>query len=76
MSAVLPLSALSARSPGSTGTQQHPPWCTHHSAHGCLGEAFTLPGTGLRVWLSAPTAGDTRLVVDGPGGYGELPVVA
>lgn len=52
----------------------HPGWCVQHSPAGCLGAAYTVPGTLLRVWLSAPSAGDTRLVVDGPGGCGELPV--
>jgi hypothetical protein len=54
----------------------HPDWCVQHSAHGCLGAPFTLPGTDLRVWLAAPTPGDARLVVDSPGGYVEMPVVA
>ncbi len=67
---------FAARAAATASAQEHPDWCVHHSAHGCLSEAFRLPQTGLRVWLSAPTAGDARLVVDGPGGCGELPVVA
>jgi hypothetical protein len=55
---------------------EHPHWCAQHSEDGCLGEPMTVPGSGVRVWLWAPTAGDARLVVDGPGGCAELPVVA
>jgi hypothetical protein len=54
----------------------HPTWCVAHSGQGCLGAAVTMPESGLQVWLWAPTDGDARLVVDGPGGYAELPVVA
>ncbi len=75
MAAVIPLDALRSASRSRSG-DDHPEWCVHHSSHGCIGAPFTLPGSNLRVWLSAPTAGDARLIVDGPGGYIELPVVA
>ena len=75
-------SAVPARAAGVSATSPaapaaaHPGWCVQHSSHGCLGAPFTLPGTDLRVWLAAPTPGDARLVVDSPGGYVEMPVVA
>jgi hypothetical protein len=37
---------------------------------------FSLPGTKLLLWLSAPSADDPRLVVEGPDGVVELPVDA
>lgn len=52
----------------------HAAWCLHHGAQGCLGPAIHLPGTRITVWLSALTANDPRLVVDGPGGVVEVPV--
>jgi hypothetical protein len=47
-----------------------------HGAAGCTGEVFSLPGTRLLVWLTAPSAGDARLVVEGPDGVTQLPVEA
>lgn len=54
----------------------HTPWCVRHGESGCEGQVFSLPGTQLLVWLSAPSAGDPRLVVEGPGGVTQLPVDA
>jgi hypothetical protein len=47
-----------------------------HGASGCEGQVFSLPGTQLLVWLSAPSEGDARLVVEGPDGITQLPVQA
>ena len=55
---------------------EHAPWCVQHGASGCEGQVFSLPGTQLLVWLSAPSAGDARLVVEGPDGITQLPVQA
>jgi hypothetical protein len=55
---------------------EHAPWCVQHGAAGCAGQVFSLPGTKLLLWLSAPTAGDPRLVVEGPDGVIQLPVDA
>ena len=43
---------------------------------GCEGQVFSLPGTKLHIWLTAPTTGDPRLVVEGPDGVVQLPVEA
>jgi hypothetical protein len=48
----------------------------HHGPAGCEGQVFSLPGTRLLVWLSAPSADDARLVVEGPDGITQLPVEA
>ena len=55
---------------------EHAAWCVHHGPAGCEGQIFSLPGTQLLVWLSAPSAGDARLVVEGPDGISQLPVGA
>jgi hypothetical protein len=55
---------------------RHAPWCVRHGAAGCEGQVFSLPGTKLLLWLSAPSADDARLVVEGPDGVVELPVEA
>jgi hypothetical protein len=52
----------------------HPAWCVQHSADGCLGQAVGVPGSRISVWLAAPTTSDPRLVIDGPGGWYEVPV--
>ena len=55
---------------------EHAPWCVQHGPSGCAGQVFSLPGTQLLVWLSAPSADDARLVVEGPDGVTQLPVQA
>jgi hypothetical protein len=55
---------------------EHTSWCVQHGAAGCEGQVFSLPGTQLLVWLSAPSADDPRLVVEGPDGITQLPVQA
>jgi hypothetical protein len=55
---------------------EHAPWCVQHGPTGCEGQVFSLPGTKLHIWLTAPTAGDPRLVVEGPEGLVQLPVEA
>jgi hypothetical protein len=55
-------------------TDAHPAWCVQHSGVGCIGQAVTVPGSRLTVWLAAGTASDPRLVIDGPGGWYEVPV--
>jgi hypothetical protein len=59
-----------------TAEVEHAAWCVHHGPAGCEGQIFSLPGTQLLVWLSAPSAGDARLVVEGPDGISQLPVSA
>jgi hypothetical protein len=54
----------------------HAPWCVQHGPSGCAGQVFSLPGTQLLVWLSAPSTDDPRLVVEGPDGVTQLPVQA
>ena len=55
---------------------EHAPWCVQHGPAGCEGQVFSLPGTKLHIWLTAPTTGDPRLVVEGPEGVVQLPVDA
>ena len=55
---------------------EHTAWCVHHGPAGCEGQVFSLPGTKLLLWLSAPSTDDPRLVVEGPDGVVELPVDA
>ncbi len=55
---------------------EHAPWCVQHGSSGCAGQVFSLPGTQLLVWLSAPSTDDPRLVVEGPDGITQLPVQA
>ena len=55
---------------------EHASWCVQHGPSGCSGQVFSLPGTQLLVWLSAPSADDARLVVEGPDGVTQLPVQA
>jgi hypothetical protein len=55
---------------------EHAPWCVQHGSGGCEGQVFSLPGTKLLIWLSAPSTDDARLVVEGPDGVVELPVEA
>ena len=55
---------------------EHAPWCVQHGPSGCAGQVFSLPGTELLVWLSAPSTDDARLVVEGPDGVTQLPVQA
>jgi hypothetical protein len=55
---------------------EHAPWCVQHGVDGCEGQVFSLPGTKLHIWLTAPTTGDPRLVVEGPDGLVQLPVEA
>jgi hypothetical protein len=55
---------------------EHAPWCVQHGPSGCAGQVFSLPGTDLLVWLSAPSTDDARLVVEGPDGVTQLPVQA
>jgi hypothetical protein len=55
---------------------EHAPWCVQHGPAGCEGQVFSLPGTQLHIWLSAPSTDDARLVVEGPDGVVELPVDA
>ena len=72
-----PRARVFARAPHrSGGTGEHAPWCVQHGPAGCEGQVFSLPGTRLLVWLSAPSAGDPRLVVEGPDGITQLPVQA
>jgi hypothetical protein len=59
-----------------TAAVEHAPWCVQHGPAGCEGQVFSLPGTKLLLWLSAPSADDARLVVEGPDGIVELPVEA
>ncbi len=65
-----------ARAQRPVHSAEHAPWCVQHGASGCEGQVFSLPGTQLLVWLSAPSAGDARLVVEGPDGITQLPVQA
>ena len=70
-----PPARVFARAPRrSAAAGEHTPWCVHHGAAGCEGQVFSLPGTQLLVWLSAPSADDPRLVVEGPDGVTQLPV--
>jgi hypothetical protein len=55
---------------------EHASWCVQHGPTGCEGQVFQLPGTKLLLWLTAPSAGDPRLVVEGPDGVVQLPVDA
>jgi hypothetical protein len=55
---------------------EHAAWCVQHGPAGCEGQVFSLPGTKLHIWLTAPSAGDPRLVVEGPEGVVQLPVEA
>lgn len=55
---------------------EHAAWCVQHGAGGCEGQVFSLPGTKLLLWLTAPSTGDPRLVVEGPDGVVQLPVEA
>ena len=55
---------------------EHAPWCVEHGPAGCEGQVFSLPGTQLLLWLTAPSRDDPRLVVEGPDGVVELPVEA
>jgi hypothetical protein len=55
---------------------EHAEWCVQHGPGGCEGQVFSLPGTKLHIWLTAPSAGDPRLVVEGPDGVVQLPVEA
>jgi hypothetical protein len=55
---------------------EHAAWCVQHGPAGCEGQVFSLPGTKLLIWLSAPSTDDPRLVVEGPDGVVELPVEA
>ena len=55
---------------------EHAAWCVHHGPAGCEGQVFSLPGTRLLVWLTAPSTDDARLVVEGPDGITQLPVEA
>jgi len=55
---------------------EHAPWCVQHGPAGCEGQVFSLPGTKLHIWLTAPSAGDPRLVVEGPEGVVQIPVEA
>jgi hypothetical protein len=55
---------------------EHATWCVQHGPAGCEGQVFSLPGTNLHIWLTAPSAGDPRLVVEGPEGVVQLPVEA
>lgn len=55
---------------------EHAPWCVQHGPAGCEGQVFSLPGTKLLLWLSAPSTDDPRLIVEGPDGVVELPVEA
>jgi hypothetical protein len=61
---------------GNKHRAEHAAWCVQHGAGGCEGQVFSLPGTKLHIWLTAPTAGDPRLVVEGPEGVVQLPVEA
>ncbi len=72
-----PRARVFARAPHrSRDAAQHAPWCVQHGPAGCEGQVFSLPGTRLLVWLSAPSADDPRLVVEGPDGITQLPVQA
>jgi hypothetical protein len=64
------------RAPRRREAAEHAPWCVQHGPAGCEGQVFSLPGTNLLLWLSAPSADDPRLVVEGPDGVVELPVDA
>ncbi len=70
-----PRGRLFGRAPRRPGGE-HASWCVQHGPAGCTGEVFSLPGTRLLVWLTAPSAGDARLVVEGPDGVTQLPVDA
>jgi hypothetical protein len=70
-----PRGRVFARAPHrSAATPEHAPWCVQHGPAGCEGQVFSLPGTRLLVWLSAPSADDPRLVIEGPDGITQLPV--
>ncbi len=73
-----PRGRLFGRAPrrAGNGRGEHADWCVQHGPAGCTGEVFSLPGTRLLVWLTAPSAGDARLVVEGPDGVTQLPVEA
>jgi hypothetical protein len=64
------------RAPRRRPAVEHAPWCVQHGPAGCEGQVFSLPGTKLLLWLSAPSTDDPRLVVEGPDGVVELPVEA
>ena len=64
------------RAPRRPGAIEHATWCVQHGPAGCEGQVFSLPGTNLLLWLSAPSVDDPRLVVEGPDGVVELPVDA
>ena len=71
-----PRSRVFARAPRRSAASEHAPWCVQHGPAGCEGQVFSLPGTRLLVWLTAPSADDPRLVVEGPDGITQLPVQA
>ena len=72
-----PRARVFARAPRrAAAAAEHAAWCVHHGPGGCEGQVFSLPGTQLLVWLTAPSADDARLVVEGPGGITQLPVEA
>ena len=64
------------RAPARRGAVEHAAWCVQHGPTGCEGQVFSLPGTNLLLWLSAPSVDDPRLVIEGPDGIVELPVDA
>jgi hypothetical protein len=71
-----PRARVFARAPRRSAAAEHAPWCVQHGPAGCEGQIFSLPGTQLLVWLSAPSTDDARLVVEGPDGITQLPVQA
>jgi hypothetical protein len=71
-----PRARVFARAPRRSAASEHAPWCVQHGPGGCEGQVFSLPGTELLVWLSAPSTDDARLVVEGPDGITQLPVQA
>ena len=73
-----PRGRLFGRAPRRVGGRsgEHASWCVQHGPAGCTGEVFSLPGTRLLVWLTAPSVDDARLVVEGPDGLTQLPVEA
>lgn len=52
--------------------QGHAPWCTQHTARGCLGEELTLPDSRVTVWLVRTQGGEDHVVLDYPGGNLEI----
>jgi hypothetical protein len=71
-----PHAEVPRRGPRRRASVEHAPWCVQHGPAGCQGQVFSLPGTTLLLWLSAPSTDDPRLVVEGPDGVVELPVEA